>query len=189
MRREWILVMAVLIPFAALVVAALWITRPRPQDASPSAEASRRARQPEQVLTRRLAPAAETHAANGAGNGPGTDAGNDARTDAGSVAGEGEELRGGPLEAVRSEVRECFRDNGGHSPREVLVRVSFRAQKGRFGDVRIVAQSWQNPYVTACIEDVFQEMSYSALEGPVSPSPQEATFRFDSLGEGLRIER
>lgn len=65
-----------------------------------------------------------------------------------------------PLEAVRAEVHRCLIDQDTRAPAHVEVTVVFRpTPSGGFEGV-VVKPSWQDPYLEACVEDVFAEVRW-----------------------------
>lgn len=83
------------------------------------------------------------------------------------------ELRA-PVTAVLPEVLQCFRDQRLRRPAEVKVFFT-PTRAGGFERVRV---NEQNPYLAACLEDVFAEVSWTP-EGPETFSPADHTFSFD----------
>lgn len=79
-----------------------------------------------------------------------------------------------PIQAVKAEVERCFLDRKLKAPHQV--RVEFTpTPEGTFGRVVV---SEQNPYLAACIEDVFAEMRWRP-DGKTAYAPSNYTFSFD----------
>lgn len=156
MRRELAIAAAVLVPFAALVAAGFWFTRPAAPDAprpdfhvelTPPTP-----RSPEREPAHR--PAAE-------------DAGVARPADAGAASAPPvrEDLRE-LLTTVAPRVRRCLQDEEPRGSYQVRVRLT---QQG----LRVESQ---NPYLTACVEDVFEEVGWHPPRGF---EPAQHTFSFD----------
>lgn len=143
MRREFIIVLAVLVPFAALVAAGFaYSQRPVPVGAiAVNAPLSVVPTVPAPVPVAPLrAPALE----------------------AGVVVVDGRpkdyppELAA-PLKAVERQVATCFDDEQLRAPKGVELTVAFTpTREGAFAQVTVTS-SWQDPYLQACVEDVFAE--------------------------------
>jgi hypothetical protein len=84
------------------------------------------------------------------------------------------------LAALRPAVRQCFDDARAHAPARVELRVHFTAKPdGRFGGYHLESRSWQDPYFEACVEDVFDEVTYV----PSGREPRGAVTHTFVLGE------
>ena len=81
-----------------------------------------------------------------------------------------------PLSAVLPEVRRCFADQHLKARHEVRVRFT-PTRDGGFDEVEVTEQ---NPYLAACLEDVFSEVAWHPT-GKETYSPAEHTFSFDPL--------
>ena len=78
-----------------------------------------------------------------------------------------------PLKAVLPEVRQCFADQ--HLKAMHAVRVRFTPTRdGGFTGIQV---DEQNPFLAACLEDVFAEVSWHP-EGPETFAPATHTFSF-----------
>lgn len=143
MRRELIIVLAVLVPFAALVAAGFaYSYRPAPDGS---------------IAVNRPAPlvlhAAPAPAVVEPGPSPALDAG--ALVDASPKAYPPE--LAAPLKAVERQVATCFDDEHLRAPKGVELTVAFTPTRdGAFAQVTVTS-SWQDPYLQACVEDVFAE--------------------------------
>jgi hypothetical protein len=79
-----------------------------------------------------------------------------------------------PVRAVAPQVRQCFKDL--RAPIRQTVEVDFvPLADGGFAQVRVHSQ---NPYVVACIEDVFDEVRWAPTDDEKF-EPTSATFSFD----------
>lgn len=79
-----------------------------------------------------------------------------------------------PLKAVLPEVRQCFRDQKLKAARSVKVRFT-PTRDGGFEKVEV---DEQNPYLAACLEDVFAEVAWRP-DGRQTFEPAAHTFSFD----------
>lgn len=159
-KRDLAIAAGVLIPFAVLVALGFHYASPAPalpEDGRHAVNA-----EPPRVLPP-LPPAGE-----GPGEGEALDAG---LPDAGRALPP--ELRAA-ITAVLPEVLQCFRDQKLRRPTEVKVFFT-PTRDGGFERVRV---NEQNPYLAACLEDVFAEVSWTP-EGPETFSPADHTFSFD----------
>ncbi|MDX2010553.1 MAG: hypothetical protein SFW67_10200 [Myxococcaceae bacterium] len=148
-RREVLLVVGVLGPFCALVLFALW---PRREPTSPDSGAPDAA-----------APGLRASA-------PLVSFVPSGLADAGTVALVRPTVPAGPpppvpraleapLRAVTPEVQRCFDDQRAHVHDIQRLEVRFRPlPDGGFSEVRV--PSTGNPYLSACIEDVFDELGF-----------------------------
>ena len=152
MRREFIIAAAVLVPFAVLVAAGFYFS------------------EPSSLLPR-----------GGEGQGEGKPAPvvitliKDAGTPPAPPRPPPEfppELAA-PLKAVLPEVRQCFVDQHLKAPHEVRVRFT-PTRDGGFTGIQV---DEQNPFLAACLEDVFAEVSWHP-EGPETFAPATHTFSF-----------
>jgi hypothetical protein len=65
-----------------------------------------------------------------------------------------------PLLAVKPHVRQCFVDHREHLKTVQYLDVTFRPlSDGGFGDVSVPPTA--NPYIGACVEDVFEEVGFT----------------------------
>jgi hypothetical protein len=79
------------------------------------------------------------------------------------------------LQAVEPQVRTCFADQRARAPAEVSITVTFTPTRdGGFAGVA-VSTSWQDPYLTACVEDVFDEVGFHP-SGRETFAPARHTF-------------
>ncbi len=78
-----------------------------------------------------------------------------------------------PLSAVLPEVRRCFTDQHLKAPHEVNIHFT-PTRNGGFDQVQV---DEQNPYLAACLEDVFAEVSWHP-DGRQTWAPAAHTFRF-----------
>lgn len=165
MKREAAIILGVLVPFAALLAAGLVLSRPGPPP--PVATSSP---PPLQVPPRAPRPGegASTSSARAQG-----------AADAGLVEDPPPPELEAPLRAVASEVRHCFLDQADRMHRAVQVRVGFRPlPDGGFEGAVVEGSTWQDPYLSACIEDVFEELGYTP-DGRQTFTRATHTFVFD----------
>jgi hypothetical protein len=179
-RRELLLALGVLAPFGALVALGLAAWQPgpaaplptpvNPASGGPPREASPRPGDGGGAPGEQRAP--------GGQRAPGEQRPAGARSRAFALdldGGDYPPALAAPLRAVAAEVVRCAEDQAGRAPARLAVDVDFQpTPDGRF--IRVsVASSWQDPYLTACVEDVFAEV-------PFTPSGMEtfapAAFRF-----------
>lgn len=145
-RRELLLIGAVLVPFFVLVVLALVLTQDPPTSTLspvvPPAPA------PSSVTPQATAPAVEPVVVA------------PAPRDAGlATTPVWPRALAAPLAAVTPEVMRCFDDQRAHLREVQRLEVRFRPlPDGGFSEVRVA--STQNPYIAACVEDVFDELGY-----------------------------
>lgn len=149
MKREWVIVGAVLVPFAVLVAAGFYFA-PEPPPV---------VQVPPVVVPQSPLPVGEGHVKQ-------------------LPPPEKEpsfppELEA-PLSAVLPEVRQCFRDQKLKSPRQVKVRFT-PTRDGGFEKVEV---DDQNPYLAACLEDVFAEVAWHP-DGRQTFAPAAHTFSFE----------
>lgn len=155
MRRELAIIGSVLVPFAVLVVLGLWWSA-RSLDAPPTPHV--------------VAPTADAAPA------PPRTAETPAAADAGRPIPP--ELAA-PLSAVRTEVLRCFTDQRARAPGPVTVTMAFTPTRdGGFSGVTVERTSWEDPYLRACLEDVFEELSFEP-SGRETFAPATFTFDFD----------
>jgi hypothetical protein len=154
-RRERLLVAAILVPFAALVVARSTLDHTASSEAIDSAppSPSGRARSGAGAV-----PTARSSAAAVAPNLPfAPEPGREARDEAADFPATLEAA----LAAVSPEVRLCFDDASRRLEGAVSVRVAFRPlADGGFAEIAVAGNSSQDPYLSACVTDVFEEMAY-----------------------------
>jgi hypothetical protein len=82
-----------------------------------------------------------------------------------------------PLAAITPEVMLCFQDQRAHQHDVQRLEVRFTpTADGGFAGVRVPSSA--NPWVSACIEDVFDEMHF-APTGVETFQPATFTFVFD----------
>lgn len=157
-RRELLVALGVLVPFALLVLAGLWWTAPQPSGA-PLPVLDPSAPQPSARLQHVEAVGAPVVA----------DAGLDLTPDAGVALHPA-------LQAVRPEVELCLKDQGERVPANAHLDVDFTPTRdGGYEHVHIHL-SWQNPWLEACLEDVFDQVGW--VPGPDSPlTPVHHSFR------------
>jgi hypothetical protein len=159
MRREVIIAGAVLVPFAVLVAAGFYFTPSDPKIESPlprggegQGEGIPAVPQPQTILLRPDAgppPAAPP------------------------PAPEFPPELAAPLKAVLPEVRRCFADQHLKATHEVRVRFT-PTRDGGFTGIQV---DEQNPFLAACLEDVFAEVAWHP-EGPETFAPATHTFSF-----------
>lgn len=88
-----------------------------------------------------------------------------------------------PLAAVTPHVQRCFADEPSRLRGHVDARVRFTpTADGGFTAVRVEAVSTPSPWVTACIEDAFDEVRFSPT-GAERPEPAVHTFSYEGLGD------
>ena len=157
MRREFIIVAAVLVPFGVLVAAGFYFS-PEPGP-----------------VVLQAAPHPDPRSPRGASPPFPADAGRGRQVpDAASEQAPGfpPELAA-PLTAVLPEVKRCFADQRLKRPHEVRVRFT-PTRDGGFDQVEVAEQ---NPYLQACLEDVFAEATWHP-SGPETYTRAEHTFSF-----------
>jgi hypothetical protein len=160
MRRELVIILGVLVPFAVLVsVGWLWQSTPAPpfvQSRPPSTQTPT----PVSPFDAGLLEEAVL-----VDRGPVPDAGLSYPPQLAV-----------PLRVVEPLVRTCFVDEQQRAPDQVSVTVRFTPTRdGGFSGVS-VSTSWQDPYLTACVEDVFAEMGWVPSGAEVF-EPAQHTFR------------
>lgn len=160
MRRELAIILGVLVPFAVLVsVGWLWPSTPAPPVVQ--------ARPLPSPLPTPLSPfdAGWLEEVVVSGRAPAPDAGPSYLPHLAV-----------PLRVVEPLVRTCFVDEQQRAPDQVSVTVSFTPTRdGGFSGVS-VSTNWQNPYLTACVEDVFAETGW-VPSGAETFVPAQHTFR------------
>lgn len=165
LRREWLVLAGVLLPFAVLVGVGLHSTQTSPPP--PGEHLVNAPPTPPPPLAPRDAPDASAPPIAVA---PPLDAGAPEPLDAGEPEATPPELEAA-LTALRPAVRQCFDDARAHAPARVEVRVRFTAKPdGHFTGYRLEKRSWQDPYFEACMEDVFDEVTYA----PKGREPRDA---------------
>lgn len=163
MRRELAIVLGVLVPFAVLLALGFLFFR----GASPSP----------QLLTDAPTPTPGTQAAPSVTAPPaGVVVVEDAGASPTSSPPVPKELAA-PLAAVTPEVMLCFRDQRAHQRDVQRLEVHFTpTPDGGFAAVKVPSSG--NPWVTACVEDVFDELHF-APTGAETFRPATFTFVFD----------
>ena len=162
MRRELVIILGVLVPFAVLLALAFFFFRgapPPPHDGpspSQSVEAPRTdVRSPPRAIVVSIV---------------------DAGASPPSPLPIPKELTA-PLAAVTPEVMLCFRDQRAHQHDVQRLEVRFTpTPDGGFASVKVASSA--NPWVSACIEDVFDELRF-APTGAETFQPAAFTFVFD----------
>ena len=163
MRREAAIIFGVLVPFAVLLALAFFFFRGAPL--SPPNEAPTQGRSAE-------APGTSVPASPPAQVEPLVDSG-----PAAPLAPPFPKELAAPLAAVTPEVMLCFRDQRAHQREVQRLEVRFTpTTNGGFAAVRV--PSSVNPWVSACIEDVFDELHFSPT-GVETFQPAVFTFVFD----------
>lgn len=163
MRRELAIVLGVLVPFAVLLALAFFVFRGAPPPPLPEAARPLPTRDtppppprepPEAVIA--------------------------AAPDAGVPAAVPQPIPKeltAPLAAVTPEVMLCFRDQRAHQRDVQRLEVRFTpTADGGFAGVKVPSSA--NPWVSACIEDVFDEVHF-APTGAETFQPAAFTFVFD----------
>jgi hypothetical protein len=162
-RREVLIVAGVLVPFAVLVVAGFYFAphSPLPEQGEGQGEGK----------TIKLNPAvADASVAKG-------ELVVSPHPDPLPARGEGTSFPpevAAPLAAVTPEINRCFADQHLKARREVKVRFT-PTRDGGFEKVEV---DEQNPYLAACLEDVFAEIAWKP-DGRQTFSPAAHTFSFD----------
>ena len=152
MKREWVIIGAVLVPFAVLVAAGFYFS-PKPPPP--------------------IAPESPLPPGEGQGEGRVEQSAPKANKPALKAPEYPPELEA-PLTALMPEVRQCFRDQKLKSRREVKVRFT-PTRDGGFEKVEV---DEQNPYLAACLEDVFAEVAFHP-DGRQTFAPAAHTFSFE----------
>ena len=164
MRREWLIVSAVLVPFAALVVT--WCSR--------SPEAAAQGAQPAVPAHVSVAPVVRAEAAEPPTRPPFA---SDAAMP--EPVTDPPEALAAPIKAVAHEVHACFVDNDAHLHGRVEVTIRFEPTiDGGFAGVS-VETALPSPQLTACLEDVFAQMRFEPT-GRETFEPARHTFIFDA---------
>jgi hypothetical protein len=154
MRKEWLIVAGVLVPFAALVAVALYGS---PEGAVATSKVS--------PSTPPLPERPSEVAMRGA-------------SDSGAAEPIAPALEA-PIRAVSPEVHACFIDNGMHLHGRIAVTVAFTPTiDGALTQVSVQTPI-ANPELTACLEDVFAELHF-APTGRERFEPTKYTFVFDA---------
>jgi hypothetical protein len=162
-RRELLIAAGVLVPFAALVAVGFHFSdAPAPAPGEHGVNAPARP-PPPTVVTSALPPAR-------------------VEVDAGAAAGPAApplpRALAAPITAVLPEVQRCFEDQRLRVRHDV--RIHFTpTPDGGFERVRVDENN--NPYLAACLEDVFSEVAFSP-SGAETFTPAEYTFRFEPPG-------
>ncbi|MDP3504157.1 MAG: hypothetical protein Q8S33_27715 [Myxococcales bacterium] len=164
MRRELAIVLGVLVPFAVLLALAFFVFRGAPLPPQP---------EPDRPLPTRATPPTPARA-------PPAAVVVVAAPDAGAPAAPPQPLPkelAAPLAAITPEVMLCFRDQRAHQRDVQRLEVRFTpTADGGFAGVKVPSSA--NPWVSACIEDVFDEMHF-APTGAETFQPAAFTFVFD----------
>jgi hypothetical protein len=144
-RREGLLVVAVVVPVALLA----WLSLADREAVAPAPTALTSAARPGATARADLSPPRPRSPDAGAAPPPGA-------PDAGPRWPR--ELAA-PLAAVTPEVLRCIDDQRAHLGGALRLEVRFRPlPDGGFSEVQVA--STQNPYIAACVEDVFAELGY-----------------------------
>ena len=164
MRREWLIVAAVLVPFTALVAAAFLF---KPQPSLEPAPTPPRSAPPPRSPEPTIRPAALPLS--------------DAAPTLPSLAEPPSvpPALEAPIRAVSGEVHACFVDNGAHLHGRVEVAIRF--EPTRDGGFRAVSLDTPiaDPRLQACLEDVFDQMTFEPT-GRETFEPARHTFIFDA---------
>lgn len=162
MRRELAIVLGVLVPFGALLALAFFFFRGAPP--APPTDAPTPTRTLDEPPASPPPPPAPVRLVEDAGTSPV------------SPSLVPKELAA-PLAAVTPEVMLCFRDQRAHQRDVQRLEVHFRpTPDGGFAAVKVPSSG--NPWVTACVEDVFDEVHF-APTGAETFQPAAFTFVFD----------
>lgn len=138
----------VLVPFAALVVLGFWFSEPELPLPAPAGSAATPLTMPDAAV----APLPDPLPARG----------------------EREPNVSEPIRAVTTEARRCFDDN----QLTGTIRVRFTPNRdGGYDDVTVESNPTQNPYIAACLEDVFAELRFVPAPGE-RYEPTTHTFNF-----------
>jgi hypothetical protein len=162
-RREAWLVVGVLAPFGVLVALGLLLSRAGPVQPGATPVNTPGAARATPAAASPPAPAAPPAVPEAGGKAGREDAGAPAQA-AGYVldldGGVPPELRA-PLAAVSPQVVRCLDDQAERAPARVVVTVAFTPTDGGHFARVAVSSSWQDPYLAACVEDVFAEVRFS----------------------------
>lgn len=159
MRRELAIIAGVVVPFVALVILGLVLLRDEaaPQPVTP--------------------PPASPPVSAPAPPAPPPPPRAEAVADAGAVEPALPRAIAAPVAAVTPEVLRCFDDQRAHLHEVQRLAVDFTPlPDGGFGGVRVPHLS--NPWISACVEDVFEEVGFSPT-GAETFQPATHTFVFD----------
>jgi hypothetical protein len=172
-KPELWIALGVLVPFAVLVAVGLWWSTPqRPPLTVATADAGADGARPAETGLSG-APAATPSRAPDADAGPSVPS-LPSRPSVTSAAFPPELAT--PLEAVRAEVHRCLVDQDTRAPAHVEVTVVFRPTPSGGFDGVVVKPSWQDPYLEACVEDVFAEVRW-VPSGRETFAPSSYTFQ------------
>ncbi len=165
MKREALIAAGVLVPFAVLVAAGFWFTR------------DEKVVSPGQISL--APPKPVVFPTPGPGLDPvlPVDAGLAAAPAPAPRVAEAEPLSP-PLAAVAPEVQRCFADQARHDLTQVRVRFTPTRDGGFVG----VAVDTQDPYLAACIEDVFAEVAWHPT-GAETFAPATHSFSYDASAD------
>lgn len=157
MRREWLIVAGVLVPFAVLIVVGfVFSARPAAPVLEPLPAAPEVKRDAGALV---VLPEVKTPPA-----------------DAGEPIAAAIEA---PVHAVSPEIHACFVDNGAHLHGRQAVVIAFRpTRSGTFSDVTVETRV-VSPQLQACFEDVFADLHF-ALSGHETFELAKYTFLFDA---------
>lgn len=159
-RRELLVAATVLVPFTALVIAGFLFSAPT--ETPPGEHAVNAAPLPAPLPVVQAPPAAVDE---------GFDAGPPPPP---ALAPE----LAAPVTAVQGEVQRCFEDQHLRVRHDVTIHFT-PTRDGGFE--RVVVGENNNPYLAACLEDVFAEVAFSPT-GAETFRPAEHTFRFEPDG-------
>ncbi len=162
MRRELLVLLGVLVPFAALVALGFWfLEAPATPGATVVNQASPPPPPPPPPPTARPPPPVVVAP---------IDAGEEALPEA--IAA--------PIRALDAEFRRCFDDQRARAQGPVEVTLAFRpTPDGGFAETSL-RSSWQDPYLTACLEDVLAEVTFTPT-GRETFRPTTHVFHFDRV--------
>lgn len=162
MRRELLIIAGVLVPFFVLVALGLLVERsPAPEAVVLASDSGVEGAPGPTSLAQAPAPHPSP------------------REDGGAVEALPRELAA-PIAAVTPEVLRCFDDHRAHLHEPQRLEVRFTPlPDGGFGGVLVATHP--NPWVSACVEDVFDEVGF-APTGAETFQPARHTFVFDPAG-------
>jgi len=163
MRRELAIILGVLVPFAVLLALAFLFFRGAPPPAPPPLTDAPTPTRHAEALPPNVARLPQPLVV-------------DAGTSLASPPLVPKELAA-PLAAVTPEVMLCFRDQRAHQRDVQSLEVRFTpTADGGFAAVKVPSSG--NPWVSACVEDVFDEMRF-APTGAETFQPAAFTFVYD----------
>ncbi len=160
MRREWLIVLGVLLPCAALLAGGLMWPSTHFDSISPAVASGE--------------PAARAPIETGPAGDQGDAAAPEGRASPQPVPPELEAA----VNAVTPEIIACFEDNGvAHLHGELAVTIAFEpTREGHFRKVALVSRV-ADPRLAACLEDVFADVAY-VPSGRETFEPAQHTFIF-----------